>query len=332
MQTVGRRRRHGRHDDEEDDIVVPIQQHSLTRVECWCRNNHGLLELNIHDACQQGDLQTVKTMLDKNPELKYKRDQNGRTPLWTACKALHKDVVAYILEHGADPNVRDKPDSDPDGTPLIFELACCSKYGYDQKKLFEIAKLIMNHPQYDREARNFESNTPLHYVCDPEWAKMLLERGDDVNAHNRYGDVPLHYHIDDGKTRNFKFVQFLLTVPNIDVNAENNDGFTPLHTLCSRAGHDALLDLYFDVVDGKEPNWTGQMARLLVQHGADVYRNPNLLRGRGRINDSIWTNPKMIQYSIKETLYKVQYFGILKKTLGKDLSCLLLQKYKPTFY
>lgn len=72
-------------------------------------------------ACEGGDVSIVRHVLDHLPEgvgLKS-TDREGRSPLHVAVWAGHLDVVALLIERGADVNARDKSGF----TPLLFAIA-----------------------------------------------------------------------------------------------------------------------------------------------------------------------------------------------------------------
>jgi len=59
-----------------------------------------------HTAAQAGDLNTLKVHLSKDKELVNKQDANGWTPLHEATRGGHLDMVKYLIEQGADPNIK----------------------------------------------------------------------------------------------------------------------------------------------------------------------------------------------------------------------------------
>ena len=61
---------------------------------------------DIQHAAASGDLDAVKSLLSKNPELATQRDSFGLTPLHAAASGGHKDVVLLLLENKADPNAQ----------------------------------------------------------------------------------------------------------------------------------------------------------------------------------------------------------------------------------
>lgn len=51
----------------------------------------------LHIACLNGDLDTVKFLVDQGADLNAK-DINGLTPVQIACDNCHMDVVCFMLE------------------------------------------------------------------------------------------------------------------------------------------------------------------------------------------------------------------------------------------
>ncbi|RZF34625.1 hypothetical protein LSTR_LSTR008650 [Laodelphax striatellus] len=64
-----------------------------------------LLEENLREAACIGDIDTVEELLSKGIEPNAKHDINGWTALHWAAKRGHKDIVALLLEHGADMDI-----------------------------------------------------------------------------------------------------------------------------------------------------------------------------------------------------------------------------------
>jgi ankyrin repeat protein/L-ascorbate metabolism protein UlaG (beta-lactamase superfamily) len=67
----------------------------------------------IHDAVLRGDTLAVKALLEKNPELIRAAAENGRTPLHEAAYAGLTEMVEFLLNNGANPNVRTASRSTP---------------------------------------------------------------------------------------------------------------------------------------------------------------------------------------------------------------------------
>ena len=72
-------------------------------------------------------------------------------------------------------------------------------------------------------------------VGDPNVARLLIDRGADVSAANKYGSTPLHRASEAGH----EAVARLLVDRGADVSAADEDGSTPLHRALQR-GHEAV--------------------------------------------------------------------------------------------
>jgi ankyrin repeat protein len=69
-------------------------------------------------ACAAGDVNRLRELLKNDPDLVQERNAQGSTCLHQA--ARHPDALRLLIEHGADPNVRDVGDN---ASPLHFAAA-----------------------------------------------------------------------------------------------------------------------------------------------------------------------------------------------------------------
>ncbi|XP_061471997.1 ankyrin repeat domain-containing protein 40-like isoform X2 [Rhineura floridana] len=63
------------------------------------------LEERLREAAALGDLEEVQTLLHKGVEVNAQNEINGWTCLHWACKRNHTEVVAYLLDSGADKEI-----------------------------------------------------------------------------------------------------------------------------------------------------------------------------------------------------------------------------------
>jgi len=111
----------------------------------------------------------------------------------------------------------------------------------------------------------FSGLTPLHLIfgcCADIWSSLMaivqlfVENGADVNAEDDDGYSPLHYlfFYYHQKKDLFEILQFLLE-NGADINVKDKDGWTPLHYLCSNYNNDNLMDIVqFLVEKGADAN------------------------------------------------------------------------------
>jgi hypothetical protein len=140
-------------------------------------------------------------------------DDQGETPLYAAVGVHlfqnpenHIKSVKLLLEHGANPNHRNKRQE------TALHKAMDS----------EIAHLLLQHGA-DPNAQEFEGQTPLQKVAEAgrsETVKVLLAAGANPNIKDNYGNTPLH----DAWT--FDVARLLLNA-GAQWNVTNQKGRTP---------------------------------------------------------------------------------------------------------
>jgi ankyrin repeat protein len=125
----------------------------------------------IHDAANAGDLEKVKALLKKDPDLVSsrvnERDISGFTPLHWAAMAGKKDIAELLLANGAKVNA--KIDGRFGGcTPL--HLAAWTGHK-------DVAELLLA-DKAEVDAKDNWGRTPLHKAldlfCNKDIAELLL--------------------------------------------------------------------------------------------------------------------------------------------------------------
>ncbi len=186
---------------------------------------------DIHELAQQGNLDGVKTLIEKDPELIDARDKDGRTPLHWACRGVHLDMVKYLMEKGADVNAEDANKVVP-----LHSLAT-----RNSAEAMEI--LIAKEANVD--AANFGGNTALHYAGmndAADAAAVLVKNGADLEIKEDYGRTPL---VLCARERGGPKTIKVLLDGGADVNARDKFGASALD-LAAWRGKKEVVDLLLD--------------------------------------------------------------------------------------
>lgn len=197
---------------------------------------------------QAGKLESIRFLLDQhvpvNPpkqpapvsggSIRYRPGYDPTrvyTPLHYAASQKSPEIARLLIAQGADVNAEDMFGT----TPLLAAVSG----GH-----FETVEMLIAHGANVRATeRNTGQTALMRSISNVKMARLLLDRGVDVNARNRTGRTALMECYDPE-------VAALLLARGADVNAQDSQGNTPLFN----AAH----------------SFQTQLATLLLQHGAKV--------------------------------------------------------------
>uniref|UniRef100_A0A914DN02 Major sperm protein n=1 Tax=Acrobeloides nanus TaxID=290746 RepID=A0A914DN02_9BILA len=198
----------------------------------------------LHYAAQnKNDNKLIVELLLKHGADIEHQNTEGETCLMTASSRNNIEVVCYLLEKGADSNIKDKY-----GRTALF-------YVVNENKL--IVKLLLEHGA-DIEHQNTKGVTCLMYASYNnriEIVRYLLKKGADVNRKDKNGSTALHYAARN-KNDNKLIVELLLK-HGADIEHQNTEGETCLMTASSRNNIEVvryLLEKGADSVEKFEPS------------------------------------------------------------------------------
>jgi ankyrin repeat protein len=148
----------------------------------------------------------------------------------TLSQALNRDdsLKAMLAEVSSSPL-----------TPLF--LACCIPLSSIMDDLNTFENAVWNQ-------RNYEGRTGLHLAArygHEAMIKLLLEKGTDIAAKDRYRMTALHEAARHGHEAT---VRLLLARDNVEVNSKNMIGWTPL-SFAAQYGHEAVVKLLLALND-----------------------------------------------------------------------------------
>lgn len=147
---------------------------------------------DIHKAAKEGDLKSLQYIImeaDDKAGVVEKKNANSETPLFVAATNGKKNIIRYLLKIGARPNASSRT-----SRPLIVAA---------EKGLLQIVKILLGDDDVYKNNENLadvngcdnRGRTALHLAAENkrfEVVKYLVEKGAKVNAKDNDGNTPLH--------------------------------------------------------------------------------------------------------------------------------------------
>jgi len=214
-------------------------------------------------AVRRNDFKRLKKLIARHPHAIEATGHMGRRPMHIAVEDANNEMIAFLLDAGADVNgTRERGD-----TPVFWAPNAT------------IADTLID-AGANFHATDFSGREPVHWAAQfarPDVISLLLDRGCDVNIADDSGHTPLHWatgscgfiHICDMTNPTSLDCADLLIRNGADVNARGNDGRVPLHGVAVMPEMDQKL---FDGTlkyPPEIPEAVISIVRLLCKHGAD---------------------------------------------------------------
>lgn len=191
---------------------------------------------NLIQAAKDGDLETIEELLSADASLVNEKDERDGTAWLFAIDRGHREIVDYLLEHGADIHARDV-----DGDGALHWAAYAGRAGI-AARLLDLGLPV--------DDLNQQQQTPLHYAAmrgHPEVVMLLLQGGADINRPSHTGEPAITYAV----LRNQFDTAVVLLMQGADLEIRDDYGRTPLLLAARETGN-------------------ADMARLLLKYGADI--------------------------------------------------------------
>ena len=185
-------------------------------------NEHNFSPLMV--CSQLGFAVIAKLLVENGAEVNFKGGKLGISPLHLAAKYAKTEVVQFLLECGADLNIK----TSEGFTPLLLAAA---------RSHTNVVQMLIDHGSDFKSDINIrggrfeDSLLHLGARCAQEnFLEFLIKSGLDINVKNNTGSTPLHTAAENG---HFEIVTFLLENGG-NVNSVDLDKNTPLHVAVQR--------------------------------------------------------------------------------------------------
>jgi ankyrin repeat protein len=186
-----------------------------------------------------GDITVLTYLINQNNVDVNTKGEDGYTILHDICSKINKfplDVFKLLIETmGCDVNAQ----NDSGDTPL--HDAFCH---FDPNNGGDITVLtyLINQKNVNVNIKGEDGYTILHHACinklPLDIVKVLIEtHGADVNAQNDDGSTPIHKIFDPDGGVNRGILMYLLSQKGINGNIQGENGSTILHLACSKMNY-----------------------------------------------------------------------------------------------
>jgi ankyrin repeat protein len=260
--------------------------------------NCGVYAAEIHEAAENGDLETVKRLISQNPALLEAPDREGKTPLHYAAAKGHLNVVEFLVSKGANVNARNSSGATPlylakgFGRKEVVEFL--TKHG-GSAEIIKPKPTVIKPPSKDIKLPTESSGksivgspVPVGFplieaIKATNIGKVELLLKTDANlvkVPDNTSMAPIHYAAELG---NLAIVE-LLAKNGADLNSKTDKGWTPLHFAVMRSHTNVVKFLLENKVDVNQQTTAGitplmlasglaynpEIVKLLLQSGANV--------------------------------------------------------------
>ncbi len=197
-------------------MIVPREWHTNTPTLNYETGDTAMSNdvWQILTACHDGELDTVRELLDENPEL-ISCEYNYTQPIHFAVREGHLELTKFLLDRGADVAYRT-----PSFQDSLLTMACDREY-------LELADLIEQTlaARFQPVARSSEVLEATAAGDARTIVELLDSDPAEVNATNESGHTALHIACDNCR---FDIVRILVE-RGADVDADLGDGVRPIH-------------------------------------------------------------------------------------------------------
>ncbi|OJD37632.1 proteasome regulatory particle subunit [Diplodia corticola] len=203
----------------------------------------------IHDACREGKTHVVESLLNANPKLATRRDDDDRLPIHWAVSYNRIPIISQLIQtKNFDIDAQDGSG----WTPLMMAASL--------KDADELVDLLLSRDAdvNMKSAFSLEA-TALHFTASKnnlDTARKLIAKKASARVKDKRGQLALHRAAAVGSVPMIK----LLLEANSPLNATDMDGMTALHHTIAEGHGDAALVLLKAGADTEKKAGDGSLA------------------------------------------------------------------------
>eukprot|EP00210_Caulerpa_lentillifera_P001277 g1233.t1 len=177
-------------------------------------------------AAARNRLQVVRYLVDEGGATLDSRNRNGTTALYIAAQRGLTEIVSFLLERGADPNI----ESNWGSTSL--SVAIDNDYESISSNLIQAGAVV----EVEKAASGQSILWTAAFQGNEEIVQLLLQRGVSVDQTDSTGVTPLYAAVSSNQV---EIVELLLDW-TANPNHQKNDGNTPLHSASANCFVDSI--------------------------------------------------------------------------------------------
>ncbi|XP_063923115.1 uncharacterized protein LOC135137411 [Zophobas morio] len=183
-------------------------------------NKEEMNALHFATKSKKDNTEVIKLLLTHKVDINAK-NMDGSTPLHLVCSRGHLQAAKILIQNSADINAVDKKSKN------ALHYAAVSKD--DNSAIIE----LLVHMGLDSSNKDDNGMTPLHIACCQWQARnvQVLLKSSNVNSADNNGMTALHHAVKTWNN-NIEVIALLTSNDNINVNAQDHLGKTPLHLAC----------------------------------------------------------------------------------------------------
>ncbi len=237
----------------------------------------------LHKAARVGNIQMVEMLLNAGADVNQ-RTLSQQTPLHIAADEGHLLIVCKLSDFMEDPELKDEHGftsfslaAAKGHVGIITELLSKSYFPLHRQSILqsEMELKIVLRCGFDINKVDKDNRTALHLEIGlgcSQAVKMLLAAGADRNIKDSRGKTPLYLAAKDDRDR-VDIIQMLLEPKAAaDINAEANNGATPIYAACFKGNSNIVKELLKHKPDVNLSNNKGWTPLHAAFNNADITR------------------------------------------------------------